>query len=758
MTVLDGARVGSTYGTLSDFLYRFTNIFPLNIYLDCCKYPHRKSLGTKWLQHANSLFAFLESINLGIRGVVLDRSNSKPIQNARISVEGIERNVTTGVDGKYWRPLIPGQAFNLIVDADGYRPATRSHVNGSHFDLSTGLIDSNVITFKLISLSSQATTELGTTEKEGANLNLGLDNLPSNQKFKPEALFKNVDKQIQKLDFKTPTELHKHHNYVELVAFIKDLNKQYPKISRLYNIGESLKGRKLWVLEISDRPGEHQLMKPEFRYIANMHGNEVVGRELLLNLAKLILENYGTNDLVTALVNSTRIHLLPSMNPDGYEKSVEGDCESDLGRANANDMDLNRNFPDRFGPTGENNDIQPEVRAIMNWSHEYPFVLGANLHGGSLVANYPFDGNLQKKNGVYEASSDDSLFVQLARTYSTNHPTMSKGEHCYDICGNDKASLLNERFKDGITNGAQWYVLYGGIQDWVYLHTNCLSITVELGCMKYPYAKDLPRYWSDNKKPLIKYMLEIHRGIYGVVTDQNGQPLSNATIHVRGIDHDVYSAASGDYWRILLPGDHFVSVSKEGYRTAHRTVTVVNGYSAKRVDFSLSSGPKDLSYEIGSINELDQSSAAEQIMSSEFVSKSTDRTNQIQPGPLSSVGSPDSKIQINPARKHSSNGSLTVDGSRLLPVTQDTKFMIALCFIIVLPSIMLLVYLFGSADNKRYPSRLGFYRLATTAPEDADCDDDNEGTRFMKRPSKINRADLASDSEDELYSADNWSK
>ena len=57
-----------------------------------------------------------------------------------------------------------------------------------------------------------------------------------------------------------------------------------------------------------------------------MHGNEAVGRQLVIFMAQYLLKNYGKVDRVTKLVNNTDLWLMPSLNPDGFDMAKEGKC------------------------------------------------------------------------------------------------------------------------------------------------------------------------------------------------------------------------------------------------------------------------------------------------------------------------------------------------------------------------------------------------------------------------------------------------
>ena len=252
-------------------------------------------------------------------------------------------------------------------------------------------------------------------------------------------------------------------HYDDLTALLKQYESRYPTLVKLHDVGKSVQNRSLWVLQItanvsqspagqtssqnaSAKPG-----RPMFKYVANMHGNEPLGRQLLINLADHLLVNFGKDERVTKLVNNVNIFLMPTANPDGFEMAKEGDCDGLEGRGNAHDIDLNRNFPDQFDIPHQNRTLEPETKVLTNWILQNHFVLSANLHGGSLVASYPYDDSLNH-TFFHSSSPDDTLFRHLAHVYADAHPTMHKGDECP---GDDfKAGK-------GTTNGAEWYDVTG---------------------------------------------------------------------------------------------------------------------------------------------------------------------------------------------------------------------------------------------------------------------------------------------------------
>lgn len=177
--------------------------------------------------------------------------------------------------------------------------------------------------------------------------------------------------------------------------------------------------------------------------------------------------------------------------------------------------------------------LQPETKAVIRLIIQVPFVLSANLHGGDLVANYPYDcSRTGRNNQHYARTPDDETFKQvsyvniqhdlithhfifyryLAMSYSLHHADMANPKR--KGCG-DAASEQFPR-ENGITNGAKWYSLKGGMQDFNYLSSNDFEITLELGCNKYPPEKDLEREWHRNKEALMNYIWQTHIGIKGL--------------------------------------------------------------------------------------------------------------------------------------------------------------------------------------------------------------------------------------------------
>ncbi|XP_045214241.2 carboxypeptidase E-like [Mercenaria mercenaria] len=467
---------------------------------------------------------------------------------------------------------------------------------------------------------------------------------------------------------------NKHHDNDEMLNIMMAVNNKCSEITRLYSLPEvdnidipktTANNSKLWVIEFASQepgPGIHVKGKPEFKYIGNMHGNEVVGRELLLRLMDYMCGIYRGDrkaegkfdeEHILWLIENTRIHIMPSMNPDGWKiaaSSAAGDYQNGVedwleGRANSDGVDLNRNFPNLNeiyyrnvnNRRHKNNHLdqhfemikqaqanepglklEPETKMVMSWIHSEPFVLSSNMHNGDLVANYPFDETPDGSAHKYTASPDDKTFKYLAKSYSLAHRVMGKKDHA----GCDKRE---KDFKNGITNGAEWYSVPGGMQDYNYLSTNCFEITLELGCDKFPAAKELPSLWKDNIDALFNFMFQSHIGIKGMITLPNELLDQDfvTVIRVREynaekyIDHDILATKYGDYFRLLADGRYTVTAilqDKDGKTITSRTTCVdvsndpIRRVEAKTVDFDFTDSNSGLSCEQMSSDSQDSDS------------------------------------------------------------------------------------------------------------------------------------------------------
>ena len=335
----------------------------------------------------------------------------------------------------------------------------------------------------------------------------------------------------------------------------------YPGICQLYDIGSSYEGRPLYFIKISDHVTIEE-DEPEVKYIASMHGDEPIGAILCLNLIDDLLTNYEKNSFITQLIDTLEIWIMPLMNPDGYVHHQ---------RMNREDKDLNRNFPDRVKDSNNSTDGRPiEIQHVMNWEFAHSSVLSANFHSGELVVNYPYDSDFNPRVN-YSATPDDRLFREMALSYANLNPGMQYSS-----------------FENGITNGVDWYFVYGGMQDWSYVWMGCMEITIELYQTKWPDYSTLSQLWADNKESMLNYLTWAQRGIRGIVTDSISKEPVFASVQIENNDFKVYTDPDvGDYHRILLPGKYNLIISAKGYHTKYLTQIEVLNNDATRKDVHL---------------------------------------------------------------------------------------------------------------------------------------------------------------------------
>ena len=137
---------------------------------------------------------------------------------------------------------------------------------------------------------------------------------------------------------------------------------------------------------------------------------------------RYLTDNYESDERLRRIIDTTDLHILPSANPDGDAADT---------RHNVNDEDLNRGFPgwrDLGRPRAELvQGREKEVKCLMNWIMDNPFVISVSFHDGRVMINYPWDDSPDAVEGESCLCPDDDVFRHLAATYADNHPFMWTG-------------------------------------------------------------------------------------------------------------------------------------------------------------------------------------------------------------------------------------------------------------------------------------------------------------------------------------------
>ncbi|RXN14352.1 carboxypeptidase D-like protein [Labeo rohita] len=527
-------------GGMQDYNYLKGNCFEVTFELSCCKYPPASQLFTEWSNNKEALLAYIHQAHIGVRGFVMTRSGFG-LPDATISVSGSDHNITTWMFGDYYRLLLPGR-YDITASTPGYLSNTVKNVPV---------------------IEGKATLLNFTLEEPVEEMLMLGSEQPMVTSDGPSPPGPPIPRSpIHTLDFG-------YHNYDEMEMFLQLLSAVHP-ITYLNSAGRSVQGRNLYVMEISTNPGVDQQGKPEVMLLGNLHGNEFIGREILLNLIEYLCRNYDKDPLVTRLVNSTRIHIMPSMNPDGYELALKAHKElvsgdlSIIGHSNSHRVDLNANFPEQ---SRSGNTVEAETQTVINWIKAHFFVLSASIRGGFRGVVYPSSLD----------PVDEDMFKSVADAYYAQSQAFEEPQACDVPRNREKKGIKHHR---PVATGTDMLT-------WAYRSSDTLAVNIGLSCELLPPEELLSEYWEKNHKALLHFIQQVHLFVSGTVTDgHSGKGIANATVMVEGSSHHVHSSSTGQYWRPLAPGSYHITASAPGYAPMSASVRVLES-RVEQVDFKL---------------------------------------------------------------------------------------------------------------------------------------------------------------------------
>jgi len=114
-------------------------------------------------------------------------------------------------------------------------------------------------------------------------------------------------------------DLNRFYTADENDRVMRELHALYPELTELYSIGRSRLGRELLVMEVTNEATGPASDKPALYVDGGIHAGELTGSAVALHLLGHLLNGYGSDTRVTALLDQRAFYIRPKFNPDGSD-------------------------------------------------------------------------------------------------------------------------------------------------------------------------------------------------------------------------------------------------------------------------------------------------------------------------------------------------------------------------------------------------------------------------------------------------------
>ena len=115
------------------------------------------------------------------------------------------------------------------------------------------------------------------------------------------------------------TDAGRYKTYDEMTAALRALAQSNPTLVKVVDLGKSHEGRSVWAVEIANPAGPAVDSRPALLVAANFEGDQLIGSELALYLARHLASSYPADAQVKKVLDEHAVYIVPRVNPDGAE-------------------------------------------------------------------------------------------------------------------------------------------------------------------------------------------------------------------------------------------------------------------------------------------------------------------------------------------------------------------------------------------------------------------------------------------------------